>query len=273
VNKKVRASTWVTALVLLLFTTSSAQAAIVVVGPLAYEHELQPGRSVEGTLEVRNPEDQPQEVKFYQTDYRFFADGSTEYGEPGRLPRSNARWITIQPKQAVIPPGERLIVRYTIRVPDDPTLKGTYWSLLMVEPVPAGSPESSTPDPKQTKLAVREVMRYAVQIAAHIGSTGRRELKFVQFRLLEEGGRRRLAVDVENTGERMLNWFFWTDIYDSGGKYLGKFEGGDRRLYPGTAARFKAELPGLEKSSYKALIVVDCGGDDVFGASDLLLAR
>ena len=270
-NSSLRTSTWLAALVFFGLAAFAAQAAVIVVGPLAYEHEAQPGRVVEGTLEVRNPEDRSQEVKFYQSDYRFFADGTTEYGEPGKLPRSNALWMSFQPKQATIPPRESVTLRYTIRVPEDPALSGTYWSLLMVEPIPEGSPESSSPDPRKTTLGIREVLRYAVQIAVHIGATGRRELKFAQLRLTEEGGKRLLAVDVENTGERLLHGRFWTEIYDSGGRYVGRFEGGERRLYPGTSVRFKADLPGLENASYKALIVVDCGGDDVFGASANLL--
>jgi hypothetical protein len=48
---------------------------------------------------------------------------------------------------------------------------------------------------------------------------------------------------------------------------VGKFDGGKQRMYPGTSVRFTADLVGVQSSLYKALIIVDCGGEDVFGAN------
>jgi hypothetical protein len=244
-----------------------AGASVAVMGPLAYDYTVNPGQAVESVIEVQNPGDSPQEVRFYQTDYHTFADGRVLYGEPGQLPRSNARWISFTPKQTIIPPGERIKLVYRLQVPDDSTLTGTYWSMLMVEPVAPGSPESSRPDGSKFSMGIREVVRYAIQIAAHIGATGARQLKFAQIRLQQESGKVVLAVDVENAGERMLPGEFWAELYDPNGKYVGKFDGGKRRLYPGSSARYTVDLIGLQNVTYRSLIVVDCGGDDVFGAS------
>ena len=251
----------------LLLSPLICGASVVIVGPLIYEHELHPGRTAEGTFEVRNVGERPQEVKCYQTDYFFFADGRALYGEPGKLPRSNARWITWAPKQLVIPPKESLKLRYTIQVPDDATLTGTYWSMLMVEPVAAGSPESTQKSPDKLSIGVQQVVRYGIQVAVHIGNTGSRQLKFSQIRLSRDNGEVILAVDVENSGERMLPAELWAELYDPNGAYVGKFNGGKRRLYPGTSSRYTVNLIGLIGVTYKSLIVVDCGGDDVFGAS------
>jgi hypothetical protein len=54
---------------------------------------------------------------------------------------------------------------------------------------------------------------------------------------------------------------------------VGRFEGGTHRLYPGTTARFPADLVGVRDATYKALIVADCGGDDVFGADVSLVLK
>ncbi len=66
---------------------------IAVNGSLGRQYEVAPGKSYEGTIELMNPDAAPQEVRVYQTDYSFSSDGTVAYGEPGRLPRSNARWI------------------------------------------------------------------------------------------------------------------------------------------------------------------------------------
>ena len=98
-----------------------------------------------------------------------------------------------------------------------------------------------------------------------------RRIRFSKVRLASDNGRRQLVVDLENTGERLLRTSLWIDLYDSKGSFVGKFDGGKHGLHPGTSARFTADLAGLTIATYKALIVADCGGDDVFGANVTLV--
>jgi len=240
---------------------------VAISGPLTREFDVQPGRSYDGTIDVANPSKAAQEIKVYQTDYLFYADGTRSYGEPGSIQRSNARWLTLSPLQAVIPAGESVTIRFAVQVPSDQTLRGSYWSVIMVEPVPPSAPESSRNDSPMPALGIRQVVRYAVQVITTVADTGSRQIRFSQVRLVSDNGRRQLVVDLENTGERLLRTSLWADLYDPKGSFVGKFDGGKHGLYPGTSARFTADLAGLAIATYKALIVADCGGDDVFGAN------
>jgi hypothetical protein len=255
------------ALGLCLAASFAARANVAINGPLTHEHVVEPGRSYAGSIEVQNQAETPQAIRVYQTDYFFYADGSAHYGEPGKLQRSNAGWITFTPKDVTVPPRDSVSIHYTIQAPSDDTMLGTYWSILMVEPVDPGSPEAVGSDPSVVRLGVRQVLRYGIQIVTHVGTTGSRLLRFSQFRLTAENGRKVLVVDLENGGERWLRPTLWVDLYDEKGTFVGKFDGGAQRLYPGTSARFRAELVGVQDAAYKALVVADCGGDDVFGAN------
>jgi hypothetical protein len=246
-------------------------ATVMVSGPLTHEYSVQPGRSYEGTIEVVNSTDAPQEIRVYQTDLLFFSDGSVHYRDPGSIPRSNARWIVYAPSQASVPIKDKLLVRYSIEVPDDAGLRGTYWSVFMVETVPPDSTGSGAPGKDGVSLGIRQVFRYAVQVVTHIGETGTRMLKFGAIRLLADGDRTLLLVDAENTGERLLRGSMWADVYDEAGGYAGRSEGDRHRLYPGTSVRFTAELKYVPGGKCKGLIVIDCGGGDVFGADVTLV--
>ncbi len=258
---------------LALLSTAAAHPAVAIVGPLTREHEVEPGRSYSGSIEVHNSGDAPQAIKIYQTDYFYYASGEVLYGEPGALPRSNGKWIAFTPQEVTIPAGESVTIRYSIQAPADDTMKGTYWSVLMVEPIVEGSPEAVGAQPDKVTMGVRQVVRYGIQIVTHVGATGSRKLKFSQFSLKAENGKRVLVIDLENSGERWLRPNVWAELYDAKGTYVGKFDGGAQRLYPGTSARFKSELVGVQDADYKALVVADCGGDDVFGANINLFLR
>jgi hypothetical protein len=244
-----------------------SMAGVSVTSGLTYEKETQPGGTYRGTIQLRNNGDMPQEVKIYQTDYLFFSDGRNIYGEPGKDPRSNADWITFSPHRFTIPPKGTSQVNYTLEVPDDKSLTGTYWSMLMVEGISSSSPEASRPKKDTIKVGISQVTRYGAQIRTQIGDTGARELKFVKTRLLKEDKKRILQLDIENIGERLLRPDLWVDLYDEKGKSIGKFKGGKLGVYPATSVRFKIDLSQVPKGTYKAMIVADCGDDDLFGAT------
>lgn len=255
------------ALVFCFWMPSAAHAGVSIIGGLTHQKEAAPGETYKGSIIIKNTSNQPQEIKIYQTDYEFCFDGTNNYGPPGKLKRSNADWLSFNPHRLIIPSDETLTVNYTIKVPDDPNLVGTYWSMLMVEGIPKSSPLSSQPEKDKTKIGIIQVVRYGIQMITHIGDTGERKLKFLNTKLLKENETRTLQVDIENTGQRWLRPFLWAELYDDNGSYVGRFEGRIKRIYPGTSVRYKVDLSNAPRGKYKALVVADAGGDYIFGSN------
>ena len=258
--------------VILLATLWAALAAaqIAVVGELSNDHQASPGDSYEGSFTLRNEGAQPAEAKIYQTDYSFTCDGKTEYGEPGRMARSNARWIAFRPDRPVIPPRGSVVVQYSVKVPPNPgsdSLKGCYWSMLMVEEVAPGSPESSLPTANQKGMGLQQTIRYGIQIATHITGTGTSAVQFSDPALTQvDSVGKALRISVSNTGETWMRPDVYLEIFDPSGKSRGRIEGARYRMYPGTCVQQEIKIPLLPPGDYTALIVVDAGGDQAFGA-------
>jgi len=253
---------------ILLLMSTQIEAGITVMGGLTHEKQTQIGEIYKGVVFIGNNGDKPQEVKVYQTDYLFFCDGRNLYGEPGKLERSNANWITFSPHRLIIPPQQTAPVNYTVNVPDDRSLRGTYWSMLMIEGLGEEHPEATIqPEEGKTQFGIKQIIRYGIQMVTHIGDTGSRKLKFVGTKLLaKEGGGRILQIDLENTGERWLVPLLWVELYDEEGRYIGRFESSKMRIYPGTSVRHRIDLSSLPKGKYKALVVADNGDEHIFGA-------
>ena len=264
---KVKLTIVLAALFFTLLLPYQAESRVAIVGGLTHERVVTAGETYSGVIFLRNTGEEPEEIKVYQTDFFFFSDGRNVYGEPGKSARSNAGWITLSPKSAMIPGNEILTVHYTINVPDNETLTGTYWSMFMVEGIPKGSPEASQPDKEEPSFGIKQVFRYGIQMVTHIGDTGSRKLKFLKTKVLREDEKRILQVDIENSGETWLRPFLWAELYDENGSYIGRFEAGRLRTYPDTSVRFRVDLSQVPKGHYKALVVADCGGDAVFGAT------
>ena len=132
---------------------------------------------------------------------------------------------------------------------------------------------SEAAKPEEIGLGIKQLFRYGLQVVTHIGDTGKRSIKFVSTKLLKKDNSTVLQVDVENTGQRWLRLNLKSELYDKDGKSAGIFEGGKLRTYPQTSVRFQIEYKDVSPGQYKALVIADGGGNDVFGANYTLLIK
>jgi len=255
--------------VFLLFVLSGnifAEVNLNVDGTMTRSFTLDPGGKTRGEIVVQNQGDEESEVKVYLQDYLHYADGRNLFQKPGAVGRSNASWIALTPNQAVIPAKGSLTINFTLSVPPDPKLKGTYWSLLMIEPVPKSLLTPGKPE-NDVNIQVVTVIRLAVQMISTVGKSGDAKLRFQSRSLAREQGRRLLTLDLENMGDRLLTPHVWTELYNKKGQSSGKIDGSRHRIYPGCSARFVLDLSKLAPGGYKAVVVADNGDDNVFGAN------
>ena len=267
-SRLTKLSTHFAVLTALFFTAHAAQAQIAVLSSAVAEREARPGETYEGQLLLRNTSSEPQEAKLYQTDFFFAADGRAKYSTPGETPRSNAKWVTLAQTTVTIPPGVTIPVAYTVGVPaGGPALKGSYWSMVMVEPIPRDAAESVRGGaPARGKVGLDTRVRYGIQVATHLGASGASRVAFDSVRTVSHPtGQRDFRFDFVNTGERALRLSFTLELYSSAGALVAKREQQRGLLYPGTSARQLFELGVLPPGVYKAVIVADGGGDEVFG--------
>ncbi len=249
---------------LILLVSLRGEAGITV-GSLCIEKETRPGESYQGTITLANNDSIARYAVIYQTDYLCFSDGSNQFGDAGELERSNANWITFSPRRVEVPAYQSSQVSYEVRVPDDSSLIGTYWSLLMVEEI--DQLDDSLSKLSRDQVAVRQVIRYGIQCITHIRNTGDHRLSFTGAQLVvREDDEKELQVDVENIGERWAVPMAWMELYDGNGHHMGRFGSERKRIFPGTSVRFRIDLGNTPSGKYKALVVLDNGGQNVLGA-------
>jgi hypothetical protein len=248
-------------------TPLAAVAQIAVQTPLSLDREASPGESYVESILVANETDEPQQFKVYQTDYRFAADGSNAFDEPGSHARSNAGWVDVGASVVTLGPRETSAFDVRLNVPEHLPEGGTYWSMLMVEGIPAGSAESTlgAPDAAPT-LGMMQVTRYGIQLATHL-SGGTPEVRFARVEIAErDGGGAQLLVDLENIGARLAHVDVTVELFTESGDAVGRRGGNRYRVYPDTSVRQQIDLSDLAGSTYEALILVDDGSGDVLGA-------
>ena len=225
------------------------------------EHEAAVGETYNGRIVLSNPTTTPQVIRIYQTDYSFTADGITNYGDPNSMARSNASWVTPQATRVVVPPRSEVTVPYSVKVPTSDSLKGTYWSTIMVEAAES-SPAANTG--RGGQVGIGSIIRYAVQVATHIGSTGKRAVRFEKPAASHTtSGDAALDVDVISSGDRATRPTLSVEIYDAQGVLKGKDKQLRGLLYPGTSLRQHFGFGNLPAGTYKVVVFADTGDEKV----------
>jgi hypothetical protein len=247
-----------------VFPPGIARAQIAVVGSTIEERLVAPGESFSGTIVVRNLTQQDQPVRIYQTDYLFYADGTSHFDTVGTTRRSNGRWITPTVRSLLVAPGSEMTVTYTVKVPANDSLVGTYWSAVMVEgaPTEAGRPSAGRP-----QVGLGAVVRYAVQVATHIRDTGSRKVSFANSKFLTNAdSAQSFELDVRNEGERAYRPALWIEVYDERGTLRANARQERGLLYPGTSLKQTFALGRLAPGTYRAIVFADSGEDAVFAS-------
>ena len=240
-----------------------ARAQVSVLSNLVEEREIVPGQTYTGRIVIANTSPTPQSVRVYQMDYTFTADGTTTYGDPGSVARSNATWITPQANRVTVPANAEITVPYSIKVPAADSLTGTYWSAIMVEGAETAPPPTAG-RAGQAQVGIGSVIRYSVQVATNVGATGMGAVKFENPSAVKlPTGDAALEIDVLSTGTRGVRPKMSVELYDAQG--VLKAKGNQQRglLYPGTSLRQHFDFGSIPPGTYKAIIFADIGGEKV----------
>ena len=245
---------------ILIVLSLSSKASVEVLGSLKHMYNGKPGDVIKGEIRIQNNDNTDQEVKVYQTDLLYNLQENTFYDEPGSHNRSNAKWIQYSPKSVILKAKEVRIIQYEITLPKSDTLKGTYWSVLMVEGVVPIDPN------QKGDLSIRTVTRYAIQVVTEIANKGKGSLKFLEPTLVKEGDKLFLAVDIVNNGEHYIAPDVSIELFDDKGTSIKVITAPKKGLFPTTSTRFRFDLEGIPGGkTYQAMIVAAGQENDVFG--------
>jgi len=252
------------ALLLFLLLTSTAEARLLV-PELSHVCTLYGGELCRGVIKLVNVGEEALAVDVRQADYVFDADGSNRYPPAGSEERSNADWISLQPAEGrvTIAPDSTFNIAYTVRVPADAQLTGTYWSVVLLDPVPA-------PQGAHVAHGVRIThgIGYGVQLVTHIGDTGLRAVELQATSITHTHAGANLLVDLVNTGERSLRPVVQAAVHLPSGEPVGTFHSGRRHIFPGCSVRYRLRLTGLERGAYLIALIVD-NLDEYVWAADM----
>ncbi len=233
--------------------------AVFISGPLDHDFELAPGAKLEGTITLINPDDHEADVKLYQVDLEDCGK-TTTCGAPGSAPRSNALWVSLGDSDYVtLQPHETKEIKYKIEIPMKRGLHGTYWSVIMVEPVKPAVLD------KQKGFTIASIIRYGVQIITSLGDEGEWDISVAEKAIESQKDRRVFTLSIKNSGTRAFKAPVFFQMFSKSGTNVMKTKTLARRIFPDSVIQFSFDIPNdIAAGEYQILLFLE-NDDDFVG--------
>jgi len=228
---------------------------VVVLNGLTHVHESESGQVISGVIKLKNTKDTQQRVVVY------FNDLFQKCGEKTMLTatlsheRSINKWFSTEVNEYVLQPKEEYELLYTISVPNDNTLSGSFWGVLMVE-----IEEPIKEDELEYSVKLESKVRYGIQIITDINDKTESELDFYNVKIeKEEGIAKSITLEVENLGVFYVEPTIVLEIFNEEGAQAKKLEVKFKKIYPGNCKVFSLDISDLPKGTFSGVMVADYG--------------
>lgn len=226
--------------------------------------KLKPGEKKQVSLTLFNDRDIEEMVNLSLIDYSCNSEGEHFFGDlPEKATRSNISWVHLGQDRVKLSPQEQRVIYYVIEVPHETSLKGSYWSVLLIEPTEILSPKEIQSG--EFKLNVK--LRYAHHIVTNIGKASAK-LKLFKKEIKEIEGKRYLCVHVLNEGDEFFNPSLTLKLYNKKGVLEKTLITPTERLYPGNPQSFLVNMEDLTEAQlqeFSGFVLFDAKSDQVFG--------
>lgn len=230
--------------------------------PMNIRVEARAGQIVNRTLNLTLAKDaSPTHFKARVEDWWRSPDNErTFYAPPGTIARSCGPWCSVNPVETAVKPGDQMIVKLSIHVPDD-VKPGGYWAALTVDEVP----DPTQPKPNQVAMIFRASLSVGIFIEIPTATRAAR-ITGVQV------NNSRASVTIMNEGNIPLRVTGTFEFYKPGEETpLATAQIGGEPLLPEpvNTSTFSTALPDplkLPPGRYKVRVIMDAGLDHLMGA-------
>ena len=248
-------------LITLMLQFAFLRASIVVLNGLTHSYKIENGKVYKGKIAIENTGNNPQSVKLFLQDFTYHADGTINYTDLQTQKRTNGNWIKLNTNLVTLKGKEKTDVFYEITVPDQGIDPGSYWSVIIVEPV-----DEIKPSDKQPGINISSVIRYAIQVITDYDTEkAKPDLTFENIKVEKEEGKQTVKIAIANNGNLYCKPTASIEIYNrKTGEKIGTFSSLAMGLLPSTSKTFYIDISKVPSAQYKATVIATDEDENAF---------
>lgn len=239
-------------MIILILQFNFLHAGIVVLNGLTHSYKIENGKVYKGKVAIENTGSNPQSVKIFLQDYTYHADGTINYTALRTNKRSNGEWLKLNTNLVTLKGKEKTEILYEITVPSHVMDPGSYWSVIIVEPVEEIKPSEGKPG-----VSITSVIRYAIQVITDFETEkAQPNLKFESVKVEKQEGKQTAKIAIANNGNLYCKPTASIEVYNrKTGEKVGTYSSLTMGLLPDTSKTFYIDISKLPPDKYKAAII------------------
>lgn len=248
-------------LITLILQFSFLHAGIVILNGLTHSYKIENGKVYKGKVSIENTSSNPQSVKLFLQDFDYHADGTINYTAVRTNKRTNGEWIKFNTNLVTLKGKEKTEVLYEITIPNQTIDPGSYWSVIIVEPVEEIKPSDGKPG-----VSITSVIRYAIQVITDFETEkAKPDLKFESVKVEKQEGKQTAKIAIANNGNLYCKPTTTIEIYNrKTGEKVGTYSSLTMGLLPETSKTFYIDISKVPPDKYKATIIATDEEENAF---------
>lgn len=247
--------------IILMFSSYLTKANIVILNGLSHNYKVENGQVYKGKISIENTSNQSQNVKLFLQDFNYQSDGAIQYNTPNTNPKTNTNWIKLNTNLISLKAKEKTEVLYEITVPKKIVDAGSYWSVIIVEPV-----DHIKPSNEKEGVNITSIVRYAIQIITDVDADkAKPDLKFEGIKIEKEDKQQILKIAVANQGNLYCKSSITIEIYSKkNGEKIATFSSVPMGLLPQTSKTFYIDISKMPPEKYNAVLIATDEDENAF---------
>lgn len=246
---------------LLFFFTMCSFANVSVINGLTHVYSGVSGDTVTGEIILVNYSSNEERVTFDVQEALYSCTRARVFTRSESHPLSSSSWLNSSVNERVLAPKERYVLKFTIAIPEDDGLRGSYWSVLMVsveKPIKEVMIEEN--------IGIGTKIQYAIGLITNVNSPDEVTMGFADV-LSPEGKDKNLQVKVRNDGRFAEATSLSLEVYDSNGIRIKEYKTKRLLVFPDVCRDYLFRISDLDKGTYDCVLVADAR--EAFFGTDL----
>lgn len=240
-----------TNLALFLFVNIS-YSSVVVVNGLTHVHNGVNGETITGEIILMNTSIKDQRVTFNLSEAIFSCDSPRVFSNLQSHDQSSSAWYDGNLMDKVLAPKEKYIYKYSIHIPNDETLEGTFWTSLMIEVETPIKEERLT-----NKIDLDTKVRYAVGLVTNVNEQEQIKVDFNGVELCRTETTKSLKVKISNQSTFLSGVKLSLEIFNKKGVMILELKSGRNMVFPNSCREFNFNLAPLEAGEYEGVLIAN----------------
>lgn len=226
---------------------------VIILNGLTHSFSGVSGQTFQGQIILANTSNEDQRVTFNLSEANYSCEGGRSFDENIPHKNSSTEWFEGATMDKVLAPKERYMFKFSITIPHDSELNGSYWTTLMV------NVEKPIREETVGNIGLDSQIRYAIRLLTDVNAKEEVNIDFegVNLSLNSVNRKKQLEIKISNQTIFIENVRLSLEMYDAYGNMLLETETKRAKVFPEVCRDFIVDVSGLPIGTYQCVVMAD----------------